>query len=154
MNGRILLNMQTKRYEVDAEGFAPFVPELELVRFESSDCASEKFYVLQDVDGDKSILPEMLKSARHVHRHFLGGLSFVLVASSAGVNAAHIARSVYKPHFSDWTEVVSNISFNLIVFNDLALGRLGLENIVSMAHDALDGVDAELFFMEVEQGVP
>lgn len=141
--------MQTTNYKVDDEGFAPFLRDITVEVFYSVDSITELFYLFKDKQHDTGAIEELLKSGRHLHRHWLNGLPFVLIYSSAKVNAAHMARSVFKASIDNYKDVIGNLEHGLILFNRLAIVEMfkycDLTDITS------EDVDIEILFEHAHQ---
>ena len=106
------------------DSFAEFVTDTEIRMIKSSDDPDENLYVFCDTFAkhDPDTVLELIKSTRHIHRHFLGDLAFVIVSYVARSEDyhAHICRHVWQPHYDDVDRILSNVKSPIVSMNERA----------------------------------
>ena len=155
--------MQENKHEVDEEGFARFDQELSIDIYSSADDPAETFYIFKDKPHTDSVVSELLKSGRHVHRHYLGDVALMLIYSSSIISSAHIARSAYKSPINKWGDVINNIQHGVALFNQDAMEMLfqslglheivkdsvGLQSLFDSAEGPHEELDIRLFYIRL-----
>lgn len=128
----------------------------EIRAVQSTDAPSELFYIYcKDLDSiPKIVLDEMLKSARHIERHFLNEAAFVIVSfkSSLEDDHAHICRHVWLPHFAECVSILSQTDSRVACLNtraaDLLINTDITRNFLSINFENFDAVmDAHNIFL-------
>ena len=110
------------------DSHAAFSSCLEFRAFQSADMPSEIFHVCckEFAQVDEELLPEMLKSARHIERHFLREMPFILTSfdMSPEDDDAHICRHVWMPYLNRYGHILDHLNETVVCMNNRAVELL------------------------------
>lgn len=99
---------------------------MDLKIIESVDVSNEWFCLISSdfskIKGFQTLYKEFYKTAKHLNRHFLRDLPFVLVSYAEETdNAAFMCRSAWRPSSKDALDIISTPKNDLILMNNLAV---------------------------------